>query len=213
MLFIQSLFSNPTYFFMVLLIVTFSVCLHEYFHAQMAVWEGDYTLTDHLTLNPLKQMGIMSLIMLALVGLVWGSVPVDRSLLRSKRSLLKIAVAGPAANLLLLIVAYILCILLTGFILREENNSREMAMLLVFIRLFGIYNFMLLIFNLIPAPGMDGWGILTELVPRLKNVSSELVKGIMMILIFIAFLSVKYLFIVGEFLMNTALYIGYSSHA
>ncbi|MBO7148071.1 MAG: hypothetical protein J6W81_10025, partial [Lentisphaeria bacterium] len=158
-------------------------------------------------------MGILSLIMLALVGLAWGSVPVDRSLLRSKRSWLKIAVAGPAANLLLLIVAYILCILLTGFILREENNSKEMAMLLVFIRLFGIYNFMLLIFNLIPAPGMDGWGILTELVPRLKNVSSELVKGIMMILIFIAFLSVKYLFIVGEFLMNTALYIGYSSHA
>ena len=63
MLFIQTLWTNPVYFCMVCLIVTFSVCVHEYFHAQAAVWEGDYTLQDHLTLNPMKQMGLMSLVM------------------------------------------------------------------------------------------------------------------------------------------------------
>ena len=105
MLFIQVLFTNPTYFLMVCLIVVFSVCLHEYFHAQVAVLEGDFTLRNHLTLNPLKQMGFMSLLMLALIGIAWGSVPVDRSLLRSRWSMLKISLAGPLANLLLFLIS------------------------------------------------------------------------------------------------------------
>lgn len=206
MLFIQTLFSNPTRFFMVTLIVIFSVCLHEFFHAWMAFREGDYTAEDHLTLNPLKQMGFMSLIMLALVGIAWGGVPVRHELLKSKRSLLKIALAGPAANLLLLLIAWLLLfVLLLPPVQNIFNTGNTYKVLLGFIFLFGTYNFVLLAFNLIPAPGLDGWTVLSELFPKLKTVSSEWVKGAMLLIMLLAFVGVRFLFMLGEWVMYSVL--------
>ena len=199
MLFIQTLFTNPTYFLMVCLIVIFSVCLHEYFHAQMAVLEGDYTLSEYLTLNPFRQMGFMSLLMLALIGIAWGSVSVERNLLRSRWSMLKIALAGPLANLLLFLTAWILNgILYLPGLYRE---TPEYIMLLEFVMLFGVYNFVLLIFNLIPAPGLDGWNILSEIFPKLQNISSEVVKGAMLFIMLLAFIGVQFLFGLGSMVM------------
>lgn len=200
MLFIQVLFTNPTYFLMVCLIVVFSVCLHEYFHAQVAVIEGDYTLRDHLTLNPLKQMGFMSLLMLALIGIAWGSVPVDRSLLRSRWSMLKISLAGPLANLLLFLTSWILFGVLQ--LPKFFRDTPEYIMILQFVMLFGVYNFVLLAFNLIPAPGLDGWGILSEMFPKLREINSEFVKGAMLLLMLLAFFGVGILFGVGEWIMG-----------
>lgn len=200
MLFIQVLFTNPTYFLMVCLIVVFSVCLHEYFHAQVAVIEGDYTLRDHLTLNPLKQMGFMSLLMLALIGIAWGSVPVDRSLLRSRWSMLKISLAGPLANLLLFLTSWILFGVLQ--LPKFFRDTSEYIMILQFVMLFGVYNFVLLAFNLIPAPGLDGWGILSEMFPKLREINSEFVKGAMLLLMLLAFFGVGILFGVGEWIMG-----------
>ena len=156
MLFIQTLWTNPVYFFTVCLIVTFSVCLHEYFHAWMGVREGDYTLQDHLTLNPVKQMGFMSLLMMAFFGIAWGGVPVNPTLLRGRWSMLKVSVAGPVANFVLFLAGGILL----GISYRVPGlEEQARTMLQQFLALFGIYNFVLLSFNLIPAPGLDGWHI------------------------------------------------------
>lgn len=205
MLFIQHLFSNPSYFFMICLIVIFSVCVHEFCHAWTAVREGDHTLEDHLTLNPLKQMGIMSLIMLALVGIAWGAVPVRRELLRSKRSLLKIALSGPIANFALLLISWL--ILFTILVLEvklnwEASTVRKLSLYVVLY--FGVYNFVLCIFNLIPAPGLDGWIIASELFPKLKSVSSEWIKGAMLFIMLLAFVGVRFLFMAGQIAMISA---------
>ena len=47
-------------------VLVFSICCHEYSHARAALWQGDDTakLLGHLTLNPLKQMGLPSLLMM-----------------------------------------------------------------------------------------------------------------------------------------------------
>ena len=190
---------------MVCLIVVFSVCLHEYFHAQVAVLEGDYTLRDHLTLNPFKQMGFMSLLMLALIGIAWGGVPVDRSLLRSRWSMLKIALAGPLANLLLFLTAWILIGIL--HLPKFFQATPEYIMVLQFVMLFGIYNFVLLVFNLLPAPGLDGWNILSEIFPKMRNISSEVVKGAMLFLMLLAFIGVQFLFAVGNILMKLSVFL------
>ncbi len=199
MLFIQTLWTNPVYFCMVCLIVIFSVCVHEYFHAQMAVWEGDYTLQDHLTLNPMKQMGLMSLVMMAFFGIAWGGVPVDRSLLRRRWSMLLVSAAGPFANFVLFLTGAILLGLCSRLPLPEGN---EKAMLLQFLSLFGIYNFVLLVFNLIPAPGLDGWQILASIFPKLNTISSEAVKGFMLFIILLAFFAVNFIFILGSLMVN-----------
>ena len=203
MLFIQTLFSSPITFFMVCLIVIFSVCCHEFCHAWIAVREGDYTLEDHLTLNPLKQMGVMSLFMLALVGIAWGSVPVHHELLRSRRSLLKIALAGPVLNLFFLLLAWGLILMIP--LLVKDSSQTVVMVLFSFIYLFGIYNFVLLVFNLIPAPGLDGWIIASELFPKLKTLSSEWIKGAMLLLMLLAFVGVRFLYGAGKLLMNSAI--------
>ena len=110
-MFIANLFSNPLFFVMIIVIVTFSVTFHELCHAWMGVREGDYTLRDHITMNPLKQMGIISLVMLAFVGIAWGSVPAHPELFRSRHSQWKVALAGPVGNLILFAVFILLFLL------------------------------------------------------------------------------------------------------
>lgn len=207
MLFIQTLFVNPVVFLMTCLIVVFSVCLHEYFHAAVAVHEGDYTAAEHLTLNPLRQMGFMSLLMLAFFGIAWGAVPVDSSLLRSRWSLLRVSLAGPAANLLLLLLAWCVCLILglpsVQTSLASMNQTIVTAVYL-FTMTFGIYNFVLLVFNLIPMPGLDGWHILSAVFPKIQNVHSEFIKGAMLLVMLLAFFCVNILFAAGSFIMMLA---------
>ncbi|MCI6289148.1 MAG: site-2 protease family protein [Lentisphaeria bacterium] len=207
MLFIQTLFVNPVVFLMTCLIVVFSVCLHEYFHAAVAVHEGDYTAAEHLTLNPLRQMGFMSLLMLAFFGIAWGAVPVDSSLLRSRWSLLRVSLAGPAANLLLLLLAWCVCLILglpsVQTSLASMNQTIVTAVYL-FTMTFGIYNFVLLVFNLIPMPGLDGWNILSAVFPKIQNVHSEFIKGAMLLVMLLAFFCVNILFAAGSFIMMLA---------
>ena len=98
--FITNLYRDPLLFFSVIVAVGFSVCVHEFFHAWIAKKCGDNTAAQagHLTLNPLKQMGIISIIMLLLLGFCWGSVPVNNAVL-SKRQRIAVSLAGPGANL------------------------------------------------------------------------------------------------------------------
>ena len=95
--FISNLFTNPFLFFTVVLTVGFSVCVHEYSHARVALALGDPTaaITGHLTLNPLKQMGLLSIVMLLVLGICWGAVPVNPRLVTPRKRAL-IALAGPA---------------------------------------------------------------------------------------------------------------------
>ena len=100
-LFINNLFRDPQFFFTWLVFIVFSICCHEFMHAYVALKQGDSTAADmgHLTLNPLKQMGLFSLIMLAVAGIAWGAVPVRPYLMRHRHSDALVAFAGPATNL------------------------------------------------------------------------------------------------------------------
>src|SRR5512137_2480723 len=101
--FVSSLAQDPFYFFSWVGIVAFSICFHEYAHASMALKRGDDTAAKlgHLTLNPMVQMGPMSIVMLLLIGIAWGAVPVNPGRLRTRADAALVSFAGPAANLLL----------------------------------------------------------------------------------------------------------------
>ena len=85
-LFVSQAFKDPKHFLIVTLVVVFSICLHEFFHAWTALQFGDTTAADrgHLTLNPLKQMGPVSIVMFLILGFAWGAVPVDTYVLRAR---------------------------------------------------------------------------------------------------------------------------------
>ncbi len=105
-LFIFYMSESPAYYFSWVFSVMFSICVHEYAHAAMALHHGDDTASQrgHLTLNPLVQMGIRSLILLFVIGIAWGSVPVNLAKLRTRRSAAAVAFAGPLANLFLCVI-------------------------------------------------------------------------------------------------------------
>jgi Zn-dependent protease len=192
--FITTLYSNPPYFFATILAVVFSICCHEYAHARVALWQGDPTAAEegHLTLNPLKQMGFMSIIMLAIIGIAWGMVPVNPARMKHRYSDVLVSLAGPAMNLLLF---FSFCILLAGAL---KLQVPQMGQLLFYqgARL----NLVLMTFNLLPIPGLDGWHVANSLFPNLKHkMNSEIAKGTYLILIILAFLFIKYLFIAAEY--------------
>lgn len=198
-IFIQRLFDDPRSFFMLTFIVVFSVCLHEYSHAQVALWMGDSTAADrgHLTLNPLKQMGFFSILMLLVLGFAWGAVPVNPANMKNKYGRLLTSFAGPAVNLFLFALAWIFF----GITCNLQNAPQSAAL---FLGMFGLMNFVLFVFNMLPVPGLDGWNIYTWFFPKLAMPNSEVVKGAMVILIFVAFMYVHYLFQIAQNAMQTA---------
>lgn len=206
-LFITKLWTAPQEFFLIALIVVFSICLHEYCHARCALMMGDPTAADrgHLTLNPFRQMGVFSLIMFLIAGIAWGMVPVDPEKARSRYPWgpAAIALAGPAANFALALIGWLAFGFFGSRMLREGHDAHSLMMsnLLLLIFLLGVYNIILLIFNLIPAPGLDGWNALCTLFPSIGKTSSETLKGVMIFLIFAVFMGVRYLFQAAYWIM------------
>ena len=188
---------DPSAAIMVVMVVMFSICLHEYFHARAALWQGDDTAArlGHLTLNPLKQMGIFSLIMLLFIGLAFGRVPVDRSKLKKPWGEAIVSFAGPFANMLLFIIS-IIGATIAIFMQTEPQYSPMFDMFFMGAKL----NFVLFIFNMAPFPPLDGYGILSAFFPKLRNQSSEFLNGATFFIFMILFVSAEYLFVFAHYI-------------
>ncbi len=196
-LFINHLFTDPSYFFAMALLVMFSISFHEFCHAWVALREGDPTAADagHLTLNPLKQMGLVSLFMFAIVGIAWGQVPVNPHNFRRRYSDVLVSFAGPAANLILVAVFAMLTAALVAF----GNESEQLEFSANMLWRGSVINVVLFIFNLLPVPGFDGWNVFSGLFPRFRQLNtSEFVKGAVFVVLMLAFFFIDYLFLVGR---------------
>lgn len=189
--FFTSLFSHPTFFFIVVLSVGLSVCIHEFCHAYAALKMGDPTAAQmgHLTLNPLKQMGWFSLIMLLLLGFCWGAVPVNPANL-TRKGRIAVSLAGPGANLMLFAVGII-----AGLIaLRLWQWEGLFGVAITFAQI----NMVLFCINIMPVPGFDGGQVLMEFIPRSKLYASEVGKGFMIGAMLLLFYCVGYIFSYSE---------------
>ena len=197
MLFVQRLFTDPTSYFIWVFLVVFSVCCHEYAHAPVALWQGDSTAADngYLTLNPVRQMGLTSLIALLLIGITWGAVPVNPNRLRHRYSNALVAVSGPLMNLFLF---FIFSIGASIVYLKAGNLTVYQALLNLCVT-GGVLNIVLLIFNLLPVPPLDGWSIFTFLFPHVHRINSEIRNGIIFGLFILVFFSFGKLFLFGQY--------------
>lgn len=197
--FIERLFTSPQLFFAQLIVVVFSVCCHEYAHARVALWQGDDTAAreGHLTLNPLKQMGVISLIMFILAGIAWGAVPVNRNRMRHRYSDALVSFAGPFVNISFFLLSTFALVLMYKF-----NIENQAAVLLFHIG--AIINFMLFVINMLPIPSLDGWGVFSYFLPLEKLIAnaSELVKGAMLLIFVLAFTLCPFIAKVGSIVMS-----------
>ena len=162
--------------------LVFALVFHEFSHAWVANKLGDPTArySGRLTLNPLAHLDPFGSLMILFVGFGWAKpVPVDSRYLANPRvDMMKIAFAGPAANLLLAFVG--------GTIIRTGLVSDSITLMIL---LFTQINIMLAVFNMIPIPPLDGSQIFSgimsrknpELVYKLQMYGPQILLGLIMI--------------------------------
>lgn len=141
---------------------------------------GDTTARDagRLTLNPIAHLDPLGSIMLLFAGFGWGKpTPYDPGQLKYHRwGPALVAIAGPISNFVGAAVSIGLLIILAP--LYPPDN-----LLIVFLGSLFFINVMLMIFNLIPIPPLDGSQVLFSLLPaRYNNFKYFLAKNGPMIL-------------------------------
>ncbi|MFH1098324.1 MAG: site-2 protease family protein [Candidatus Uhrbacteria bacterium] len=162
---INIIFEQPAIGLAWVVAILIALAIHEAAHAAAASALGDQTARDagRLTLNPIAHLDPIGFIALLFIGFGWGKpVPFDARQLRYPRwGPALVAIAGPAANLIGLIVS--------GLVLRVFENTAALSSnnLLVFaLAFFFQINLVLLLFNCIPIPPLDGSKVLLGALDR-----------------------------------------------
>ncbi|QYU66882.1 site-2 protease family protein [Leptolyngbya sp. 15MV] len=172
--------------------VIWSIVLHELGHGWAALWAGDDTprSTGHMTLNPLVHMGLPALLLFALLGVTWGSMPVNPSKFRRSIHEVVVLAAGPAMNLLL----FGLCAVAAGFWIAVANGVIGGAHVGEPLK-GGVYRFLwmgaqlnvvLCLLNLMPLPVLDGGRMLSYVVPpigRVFRTNGGMVASLLLVLL------------------------------
>jgi len=181
-LFINQVLRNPAFGVTWIAVVIFSICCHEYAHALVAKLCGDDTAaaSGHLTLNPLKQMGIFSLVMLLMIGIAWGMVPVNPAKLRGRWSRMWVSLAGIGANIAL----FAICLVATA----AADLAHAPLPITQLFYLGTLLNLVLAGFNLIPVPPLDGFTALREIFPKIRKLdATEFGRGVSVLLFMLVF--------------------------
>ncbi len=158
-----------------IIVLIFSVILHEVAHGYMAQYLGDPTakLQGRLTLNPLVHIDPIGSILLPAILLLTHSpiligyakpVPYNPYNLRGRYGEGLVAFAGPATNILIAVIF--------GLIIRGAQAQLGVDLITAFATICYI-NLLLALFNLIPLPPLDGSKVLSTLLamisPRLER--------------------------------------------
>jgi Zn-dependent protease len=154
-----------------LIILFFSVIVHEVAHGKAAEWCGDGTARERgrLTFNPLPHIDPMGTIVLPLLLAVthspvmfgWAKpVPINPMRFRNpKRDIAIVGAAGPLSNLALAALSAAVFKLLAP----AWGVNHPVVQFLLYATAI---NVVLLVFNLIPLPPLDGSRIVMGLLPR-----------------------------------------------
>jgi Zn-dependent protease len=153
--------------------VLLAVTVHELAHGLAADRFGDHTprMLGRLTLNPLKHLDPVGTLVFLITRVIGWAKPIPinpRNLTDPRRQLPLIALAGPAANLLLAAVSALIYHAV-GLLAQTLAGSWIFAALLTPVLLMArvsvFLNLALGFFNLLPVPPLDGSRIVGFLLP------------------------------------------------
>jgi Zn-dependent protease len=157
----------------IVLLTAFSV--HEFAHAWTANYFGDSTpkINGRLTLNPLAHLDPIGSLMLVVAGFGWAKpVPVNPYTLRQRApsALMWVSLAGPLSNFLMALIASLpfqlkLITMNDIFASLSVQSSAFLPTPASFLWDFITINLVLMLFNLIPLPPLDGDKIVDFFLP------------------------------------------------
>jgi len=193
-------------------ILIFSVIIHEVAHGSVAFYLGDPTARDagRLTLNPLKHLDPIGSVVVPLFliimsrltggGIIFGwakPVPINSYNFKDQKyGSAKVAIAGPGSNLAIAVIF--------GGIIRLLPTGGAVFQNLITVFGFVVWiNLLLGIFNLMPIPPLDGSHILFTFLPKsMENIKVFLSQYGLVILIGFIFFFLPVLIPVISFIFN-----------
>jgi Zn-dependent protease len=149
-----------------------SLCLHEFGHAYFAYRSGDHSIATrgYLTLDPRKYADVtlsffipVLFILIGGIGLPGGAVWIDRGAIRGRLRHSLISAAGPIANALFAVgLALIISILAPP----TAEGTFDHVIFWSGVYFLAFLQITAALLNLIPVPGLDGFGIAEPYLPR-----------------------------------------------
>lgn len=189
-----------TYIISVLVVILFSMTLHEAMHAFMGYYLGDQTakLEGRLTLNPIKHIDpfltILLPVTLAIIGApIFGGakpVPFNPNMVRyGEWGAALVALAGPLTNLLLAFIAFGISVVVGQPV--DLLLTTDASLVELFLTLAVAVNLGFFIFNMLPLPPLDGSRVLYALAPDFVRRGMEALEqyGIVVIFAIVLFAS------------------------
>ncbi len=175
-----------TYLITVLVVILFSMTLHEAMHGFVAYWLGDDTAKalGRLTFNPIKHLDPFMSILLPLILAISGApvfggakpVPFNPSRVRfGEWGSALVAVAGPLTNLAIAFIAFAV------FAVTAPGIHSGFATILATTVMVNLGFF---VFNIIPIPPLDGSRVIYALAPNFVRRGMEKIEEFGTIVVF-----------------------------
>lgn len=186
-------------FVFVLLGWVVGLCLHEFGHAYSAWRFGDHTIAHrgYLGLDPVAYINgpmsiVLPIIILAIGGIALpgAAVLIRPDLIRQRWQQSLVSLAGPVVTLVLAFGFYVWALGIYGD--KPDSLLGDAVMLLAF------FHFMAFVLNMLPLPGLDGYGVITPLLPQPLRGMAEKLERIPLITIVLVlvifFFGFRYIF-------------------
>lgn len=187
--------------------------VHEYMHAWTARRLGDYTATTEgrLTLNPLAHLDPFGLLLMVIAKFGWMKpVPVNPyNFDHPVKGMALTALAGPASNLVMALATAVVYNILFApqFLALAPSSGMFIWFINSVLGSFLYVNIILMLFNMLPIPPLDGSRIIKVILPKSLQYYWDMLEnysGILILLILLPFSPLSQF--IGAYLTKGILY-------
>ncbi len=183
--------TSPIIFLGAILAFLIAVMSHEVAHGYVALKCGDPTAKymGRLNFNPQSHFDLFGAVMFLVIGFGYAKpVPINPNNFQNyKKDSIKVALAGVVTNFTLAFLIYPVYVLAVPYIIQLSAYGSMgygfAQFFIAFLQYFLWINLVLMVFNLMPIPPLDGFRFLELVLPAGSKVMQFLARNTLLILI------------------------------